>query len=165
MQLRKLKDKDAKYMLEWMHDNSVVSHLATNFASKTIEDCREFIQKSQESDDDLNMAIVDDDDVYMGTVSLKHIDRNEKMAEFAITIRKSAMGRGYSAYGMKEILRVGFEELGLEKIIWCVSVKNERAIKFYDKNGYQKMMDIPNVYREYYSEEQLSTLIWYGVKK
>lgn len=165
MRLRELKYVDAEYMLEWMHDESVVCHLGTNFANKTIEDCNQFIKNSQEDQNNLNMAIVDENDSYMGTVSLKHIERKLGMAEFAITVRKSAMGKGYSSYGMKEIIRIGLEELGLKKIIWCVSIANERAIKFYDKNGYQRLMNIPNIYKKYYSEELLSTLIWYGIEK
>lgn len=165
MRLRMLKEQDAVYMLEWMHDESVVRHLGTDFASKTIEDCHQFIKNSQDCQNDLNMAIVDEKDNYMGTASLKHIDRKLGMAEFAITIRKSAMGKGYSAYGMKEIIRIGFKELGLEKIIWCVSVENERAIKFYDKNGYQRMKTVPIRYKEYYSEEQLSKMVWYAVQR
>lgn len=164
MRLRKLEQKDAKYMLEWMHDKSVVHHLNANFAAKGIDDCRKFIEASRNCNADLNMAIVDDDDIYMGTVSLKHIDIQEKTAEFAITIRKSAMGKGYSGYGMKEILRIGFEQLGLDSIVWCVSIENKRAIRFYDKNGYHRIENIPDLYTKYYSQEQQKSLIWYEEK-
>ena len=161
MRLRKLELKDAENMLEWMHDESVVRHFSANFASKELKDCEAFIEASKTDDENLNLAIVDDQDVYMGTVSLKHIDREWKMAEFAITIRACAMGKGYSAYGMREIIRIGLEELGLEKIIWCVSSENERAVRFYDKNGYVRTTDIPQKYQSYYSEEQRKSFIWY----
>ena len=36
MKLRKLELKDAPLMLEWMHDETVVEDLHTDFASKTI---------------------------------------------------------------------------------------------------------------------------------
>lgn len=157
--------RDAKYILEWMHDESVVQHLSRNFATKTIEDCEKFIMDSWETDNNLHLAIVDDEDTYMGTVSLKHIDRELQMAEFAITIRKTAMGRGISAYGMKEILRIGFEELQLKEIVWCVSPNNERAKRFYDKNGYIRQENIPEIYKTYYTEEQMKTLIWYSVQR
>lgn len=157
--------RDAKYILEWMHDESVVQHLSRNFATKTIEDCEKFIMDSWETDNNLHLAIVDDEDTYMGTVSLKHIDRELRMAEFAITIRKTAMGRGISAYGMKEILRIGFEELQLKEIVWCVSPNNERAKRFYDKNGFIRQENIPEIYKTYYTEEQMKTLIWYSVQR
>lgn len=165
MRLRKLEDKDAKFMLEWMHDTSVVSHLSANFNAKTLEDCFEFIRHSQNSKTDLNMAIVDNQDNYMGTVSLKHIDYEVGTAEFAIVLRKEAMGKGYSKYGMQEIIRIGFEDLHLEEIIWCVSSANGRAVSFYEKNGYSQLDNVNSFYKKYYTEEQLNVLIWYGVRK
>ena len=41
---------------------------------KKIEDCKKIIEMSQKEEKDLHMAIVNDDDIYMGSVSLKHID-------------------------------------------------------------------------------------------
>ena len=43
----------------------------------------------------MNLAIVDDNDVYMGTVSLKHIDRTEGNAEKGTvkTFFKAILGR------------------------------------------------------------------------
>ena len=58
MYLRKLKIKDAPLMLEWMHDDSVVHDLHTNFASKTLDDCKAFILANQEYTDNVNLAIV-----------------------------------------------------------------------------------------------------------
>ena len=165
MKLRKLEQKDAIYMLEWMHDERVVRHLNANFASKTLEDCNAFIQNSCNADTDLHLAIADEEDVYMGTVSLKHIDDTLGMAEFAITVRSIAMGKGFATYGMQEIIRIGLEERGLHQIIWCVSNQNERAVHFYDKQGFQRIEQVPEVYLTGYTPEQRRTFIWYGVEK
>lgn len=165
MRVRNLQLQDAEYMLEWMHDESVVKYLSANFAAKTIEDCEKFIRDSENSCSDLNLAIADENDVYMGTVSLKHIDRISQMAEFAITIRKEAMDQGFAVYGMKEILRIGFEELHLKQIVWCVSNDNERAKRFYDKNGFVRLNCIPKIYQNHYSKQQLENLIWYGAQQ
>lgn len=73
MYLRALQEKDAPLMLEWMHDPSVVGHLGTNFMEKTLADCQSFIAWAQTAENDLHLAVADDDDTYMGTVSLKHI--------------------------------------------------------------------------------------------
>ena len=126
MRLRKLEQKDAEFMLEWMHDESVVRHMSANFAEKTLQDCQRFIEYSQNCEEDLNLAIVDQDDTYMGTVSLKHINFQEKTAEFAITIRKEAMGQGYSAYGMQEIIRVGFRKNSL--VCFCGQPKSSQIL-------------------------------------
>lgn len=159
MKLRHLITDDAPLMLEWMHDESVVGHLATNFAEKTLDDCERFIDWSNHTDSDLHLAVTDDQDQYMGTVSLKHIQN--KTAEFAITVRSCAMGKGYSAYGMKAILEKGINQLGLDAIYWCVSQKNTRAVRFYDKNGYCRTTSVPEQLLNCYSPSQLNDFIWY----
>ena len=165
MQLRKLEKKDAEYMLEWMHDEDVVHFLSANFAAKTIDDCYNFITDSQSFEHDINYAIVNDLDEYMGTVSLKHVNYNNGTAEFAVTIRKCAMGKGYSAYGMAEILRRGIDEFGLKEIYWCVAKVNARAVRFYDKNNYVRTTDVPASIKECYTEEQNNMFIWYVFSK
>jgi len=159
MYLRKLESKDAPFMLEWMHDESVVAKLAANFAAKTIDDCRNFIAASQEDEENLHLAVADEDDTYMGTVSLKHIDRTAGTAEFAITVRAAAMGKGFSHFGMDSILKMGIDELGLSAIYWCVSPKNTRAVRFYEKHGYTRITEVPAEILSAYPEDM--ELIWY----
>lgn len=163
MNLRKLEMKDAPYMLEWMHDATVVANMQTNFTQKTINDCENFIRKSQCSLDNLHFAIVDEKDEYMGTVSLKHITDDE--AEFAITLRKLAMGKGFSKYAMDEVIRIALYDLHLKRVYWCVSPKNERAIKFYDKNGYRRVTANSFFSLETYTLEQVRQFLWYVVEK
>ena len=134
MNLRKLELKDAPLMLEWMNDK-----------------------------DNWNVAIVDEEDIYMGTVSLKNI--KETSAEFGITIRSCAMGKGYSIWAMKEILRIGFEERGIKKIYWCVSPDNKRAVRFYDKNGFDRVAAKELDMIEGYTQEQIDAYVWYLVEK
>lgn len=159
MRLRKLELKDAPLMLEWMHDKSVVEDLRTNFLTKTIEDCENFIQASWYDKNNWNVAIVDEADTYMGTISLKNI--KDKSAEFGITIRKCAMGKGYSIQAMKEVLRIGFDDMGLEQIYWCVSPENKRAVRFYDKNGFNRVNAKVLNMVEGYTDEQIAFYVWY----
>lgn len=164
MRLRKLEEKDAPIMLEWMHDDSVVKDLQTDFASKSIEDCLKFIQNSWTDGNNIHMAITEneDNDEYLGTVSLKNIHDNT--AEFAITIRSVAMGKGVAKLAMNEIIDKGFKEYNLESIYWCVSPNNTRALRFYDKNGYQRV-DSDALDIQGYSNTQISNYIWYLVSR
>lgn len=162
MHIRKLKREDATFMLEWMHDIEVVKEMKTDFSAMTIDMCENFIDKAKKCENDLHLAIVDDDNNYMGTVSLKEINRKDKSAEFAIVIRKCGMGRGYSSYAMKKILEIAFEELKLETVYWCVSVFNQRAVKFYNKMGYKKVDKIPETLSKRYKED--ANLIWYSAQ-
>lgn len=160
MKLRHLTPIDAPLMLEWMHDESASGKLQADFASKTIEDCYAFIAKSSDMSENIHLAIVDDTDTYMGTVSLKNI-RNQT-AEFAIVVRKVAMGKGYARLAMAEMIRIGLEDLKLKNVYWCVSPENYRAIRFYEKNGY-KTVDAATLKELIggYDTSQINSYIWY----
>lgn len=156
MKLRKLEEKDAPYMLEWMQDINITKCFQIDFSKKTVDDCYEFMNK--ELNNELHLAIVDDEDEYMGTVSLKHI--SNKNAEFAIVTRSVAHGKGYALYGMREIINIGFNKYNLDYIYWNVYKNNYRAIKFYDKNGFSRIAStkIDDV-EKYYKDT--SPYLWY----
>lgn len=163
MYLRKLKPEDAPLMLEWMHDTDVTGALSGDFASKTLQNCLGFIEASADASVNLHMAIAADDDTYMGTVSLKQIDRQAGNAEFAITVRKEAMRKGYSWFAMVEILKIAFDKLDLNSVYWCVSEKNKRACRFYDKHKFHRALDISPAIQARYAG--LDDLRWYCVFK
>lgn len=166
--LRKLQEKDAGFMLEWMHDEDVVRDLQTDFATKTLSDCMGFIERAQEENSNLHLAIVNDKDEYLGTVSLKNITKVN--AEFGTTIRKCAMGTGCAIYAMRKIIYRALDEMKLCEVYWCVSSLNKRALRFYDKNGYKRvalnelMANVNDIYR-CYDMEQAKSFIWYHVVK
>lgn len=163
MELRKLKLHDAPKMLEWMHDKNVVQDLRTNFMKKNITDCENFIEKSWNDTESLHLAITDENDIYMGTVSLKNI--GNKSAEFGITVRSCAMGKGYSQKAMSEILKIAFDNLKLEMVYWCVSPENRRAVRFYDKNEFLHVQPEKIGVIEGYSQEEIKTFVWYSVAR
>lgn len=161
MYLRRLEIKDAPNMLSWMHDESITEKLMTDFSSKTLYDAEEFIKQSWNNNENLHLSISSDDDEYMGTVSLKHIQ--ETFAEFAITVRSEALGKGYSWYGMEQILKIAFKDLLLNKVYWCVSKDNNRAVRFYEKHGFQVVDTVPKELLERY--KGINNLAWYSVDK
>lgn len=164
MHLRKLRREDAPAMLAWMHDPSVVAQMGTNFAAKTMDDCLAFIADSEKNAAFVHFAVADDNDHYMGTVSLKHIDFRRQCGEFAITVCAQAMGKGYAHFAMEEILRYGFQQLGLRQIYWYVSPLNTRAVRFYDKHGYPRLEQIPVHFTADMTREQIDSMLWYLVE-
>ena len=138
--LRNLEIKDAPFMLEWMHDENVNKGFQIDFASKTMEDCVSFIKNSQSDAENIHYAVVDSDDEYMGTVSLKEIDSKSRSAEFAIAMRTKAHGTGLAAKAMEEIIELGLYEKGLRSVYWNVLQSNVRAIRFYDKNSFLRSL-------------------------
>ncbi|MBR2548485.1 MAG: WxcM-like domain-containing protein [Clostridiales bacterium] len=64
---------------------------------------------------------------------------------------------------MKAILQKAFDELDLNSVYWCVSRKNTRAVRFYDKHNFHEAVDIPPVVLKRY--EGIDDLKWYSVLK
>lgn len=161
MKLRRLELKDATLMLAWMHDKYVTEYLRSDFSSKTLKDTEDFIKLSWEDKKNIHLAIVSDKDEYMGTVSLKNIE--DGSSEFAITVCRNAMGRGYAWFGMESILAKAFTEYELKSVYWCVSKDNTRANRFYDKHNFHEAIDIPRKILNRYKE--INNLKWYSILK
>ena len=135
MRLRKLEEKDAVWMLEWMHDPDINRFFAADFNSNKMESVLEFINRGEDSKN-VHYACVNDEDEYLGTVSLKNIDYSAKNAEYAISFGKRAHGTGAAFFATKEILKIAFEKLGLERVYLNVLSENIRANRFYEKFGF-----------------------------
>ena len=136
MIIRPLKEKDAKAMCECLNDDNVNHFMNIHSLSFNEQSCLKFIKESQSDKENLNYAIIDEDDNWVGTISLKHIDYKKKEAEYAIITATKVHGKGIAKLASKEILKVAFLELGLEKVYLYLSTKNERANKFYQKFGF-----------------------------
>lgn len=159
--LRELQQKDAELMLEWMHDPDVNHVFAAPFATFTIEKVRTFIENANAAkEENLHFACVDENDTYLGTVSLKNISRKNENAEYAISFRKSAHGTGASCYATQEILRIAFEEMGLSRVYLYVLSINRRANRFYQKVGFAHEGTLRN---HVMHGGKLCDEIWYGI--
>ncbi len=134
--LRTLKEKDADFMLEWMHDEEISRNFVFDAKSTTKEKALDFISKSQKDNKNLHFAIADKNDEYLGTISLKNIDLKNKNAEYAIGMRKKAIGTGAAAFATKQIANYAFEKLNIEKVYLNVLSDNLRAVCFYEKMGF-----------------------------
>lgn len=157
MKLRELQEKDAEYMLEWMHDENVNAYLGKDFRHMTLEQCKGFIFNSFfEQDVNRHYAITDDNDEYMGTISLKNIDREAGRAEYAISCRTKAMGKGYAGEATRELFRIAAGELKLNLIYLNVYDFNIRAQKLYRKVGFEQV-EKPDFIRE----ECDGRLLWF----
>ncbi|MEG0395882.1 MAG: GNAT family protein [Oscillospiraceae bacterium] len=136
MKLRKLEEKDISRILTWMKDPQQNCFFQFDADTVSADSVEEFVKEAQNTQINLHLACVDDNDDYLGTISLKNIDHKNKNAEYAISFSKSAHGTGAAYFATKEILRIAFETLQLNKIYLNVLAYNTRAIRFYEKLGF-----------------------------
>lgn len=160
--IRKLEIKDAQLMLAAMSDDNVNHFMNIDGKKMKLDDCIKFIEKSKNDSINTNFAIVDESDSWVGTISLKNIDKTSMSAEYAIITSSSVHGKGYAKKATKEILNYAFNVLNLNRVYLNVSVENERANAFYKKVGF--------IYegcsrKSHYIKGKLTSLNWYSLLK
>lgn len=136
MKLRNLLKKDARRMLEWMQDPNVNYWFRFDASGQTTAGVAAFIEAANINGNAKHFAIADDDDLYLGTVSLKEIDLINSCAEYAIVLRGDQVGRGIAKFATDELLKIAFNELNLNRVYLNVLTENVRAWKFYEKYGF-----------------------------
>lgn len=165
MKLRPLELKDAEGMLEWMKDPDINRFFRFDADEMTIEDVNSFIKNAAEEfrkGTTRHYAVADAEDVYLGTISLKNIDLQAQNAEYAISLRSCAQGKGVGMEATKQILKIAFEELGLERVYLNVLSENTRAARLYEKAGFV----CEGEFRKHlYLKGKLCSLKWYGMLK
>ena len=139
--LRELQEKDAPLMLEWMHDSEVQRAFKKNMRDITMDEAVSFcraavIPLTIKSGDSLHFAIVNEEDEYLGTVSLKNIDLENGTAEYSIATRKKAQRQGVALEATGLVLKKAFEEYKLHRVYLNVLTDNEPAIRLYERCGF-----------------------------
>lgn len=165
--LRGLKRKDAPLMLEWMHDQDIQKGFKKNMLGASLDDAERFCLNSElssnpQNGDSIHFAITDENDEYLGTVSLKELDFENKSAEYAITLRKKAQGKGvaYEATGL--VLRKAFYEYDLHRVYLNVLADNSSAIRLYERCGFK----YEGEFREHlFLNGRYVNWKWYGILK
>lgn len=158
--LRPLEEKDAIGMLEWMTDPAITRFFRFDATKMTLESCKAFISESGKQPNCRHWAIVNGNDEYLGTISLKEIDGDS--AEYAISTRSCAHGTGAAMAATRQILDIAFGELGLDRVYLNVLTDNGRANAFYRKAGFRY------THREENALEirgEMKSLNWYEIGK
>jgi diamine N-acetyltransferase len=162
MKLRKLAEKDAPFMLEWMKDENVKCYFRFNSDNITYESTLQYIEQSHQAINSYHFAIVDDSDEYLGTVSLKDVDIHAQCGEYAIALRTKAQGKGAGRYATEEILKFAFEQLGLNRVYLNVLSDNIHAINFYKKIGFIYEGEF---YQHIKLRDELKSLMWFRMMR
>lgn len=108
----------------------------------------------------IHFAVVDEKDEYQGTISLKNVDLTSLNAEFAISLRRSAQGKGIATQSVRELLNLAFNEFGLERVYLNVLSENKRAIHLYEKCGFAYEGEFR---KHLFLRGEYKSLRWYSV--
>ncbi len=133
-------ERDAKLFTEW-HRNSEYSRLLNGSpaALSSAKSTEKWLEKNDLSTDNVFFAIKNlADQKIIGEIALEDIKPFCSNVFVGISIGEAAMwGKGYGSDAMQIILRYAFSLLNVHRVSLTVFGYNPRAIRSYEKVGFQ----------------------------
>src|SRR4051812_28466965 len=74
----------------------------------------------------------------VGEVILRWLSEESRQGEIGWALHPDAQGKGYATEGAREVLRLGFEELGLHRIIAECDPRNDASIRVMERLGMRR---------------------------
>lgn len=138
VRLRPLEERDLPTCVDWMNDREVTRWLAAIGEPPTLEDEQDWYDRRRADPDSVMWAIETAEGRLVGNVELR-ITPAARRAEMGIVVGdKSVWNRGYGTGTVRMVLRYAFEELELNRVDLTTDEANYRAIRCYEKCGFQR---------------------------
>ncbi len=137
IKLSPLKQENLTPFYQWIRDEeSIIYSLSIFQKMKTDEEIEEWFARSINDKRNSNHGIFVDD-VFVGYAGICGMSETNNSGEYFIFIGdKNYWGKGVGTEVTKLIVKIGFEELGLNRIMLTVSVPNKGGVKAYERAGF-----------------------------
>ena len=137
--LRSMDERDTMDIIRWRNSEQVRKYFIYQ-DDFTVEGHTYWLQEVVQKGKACQMMICKEDtNKAIGSVFIRDIDLHHKKGEFGIFIGEDAeRGSGIGSAATRMILEHGFSQLGLNRIYLRVLADNARAIRSYEKAGFQK---------------------------
>ncbi|OGO78666.1 MAG: GNAT family N-acetyltransferase [Clostridiales bacterium GWB2_37_7] len=140
--LRAFRDEDIKPSVDFMNDMEIILNLDDDApmpqSYETQKEWFEEMRKNKKSYKDFFWAIETKDAKFIGGCGVNRMDGKNRLAQVGIFIgNQDYLGKGYGTDAMKVLLEFLFEEYNVNKVKLLVFDYNKRAIKSYEKCGFQ----------------------------
>ena len=137
--LRALEPGDVDSLIRWAKDPAVMLHMSQAVAYPTSgSDGYRWLQELSGSYTDRVFAIETPEGRPIGSVGLHAIGWVDRKAELAVMIgERDCWNRGYGSWAVREMLRLGFERMSLQRIYLRVASGHHAAIRVYRKCGFR----------------------------
>jgi len=83
-------------------------------------------------------VLVRDTGALVGSVSLSWNDSEHRQGELGYIFHPAHAGHGYATEASREMLRVGFEQLGLHRIVGRLDARNEASARVLERLGMRR---------------------------
>src|SRR5438876_2756389 len=137
LRLRPLAATDLRRCVKWFSDLQIIHFLGRDAPVTLAEEERWFRDYERRTDEQIFAIEVEGQ--HVGNLGLHKIDRVHRKSEVGIVIGEpSFWSHGYGTEAMRVVLRYGFDVLGLNKISLDVLEYNTRALRTYERLGFQR---------------------------
>lgn len=138
--LEPLRDEDSEPLLQWINDRELVELSAVFRPVSRAEHDTWFHAVRRR--DDVDIHAIREDGALVGTCQL--LLEEGEAAELRIRIGvPDAQGRGIGTWAVRALVTRGFDELGLTRIWLQVFDVNVRAIRAYERVGFETVRSGP----------------------
>jgi UDP-4-amino-4,6-dideoxy-N-acetyl-beta-L-altrosamine N-acetyltransferase len=134
---RDLVDADLERIYRWRNLPDVAANMYSDHVITPEEHARWFAGLPQRAD--YRYWIVTLDSRPVGLVNLAHLDRANRRTDWGFYLAEpDAKGRGVGGFVEVQVMRVAFDELGLNKLYGEVLAFNTSALAFHERHGYRR---------------------------
>lgn len=159
--LRPIQIADAERCFRWVSNPQVQEFLGLIQPARTLEQERSWIAGIlSDKNHHRSFVIADERGVAIGTCGLRAIDRDEGTTLLGMMIGEPGLwGRGYGTAATNALLRYAFDELELREVRLSCHNDNTRAIRCYEKAGFEAR---PRPHRKIYERREE---VWMAISR
>ncbi|WOD18682.1 UDP-4-amino-4,6-dideoxy-N-acetyl-beta-L-altrosamine N-acetyltransferase [Paraburkholderia kirstenboschensis] len=139
IKLRAIEEGDLPLIASWRSDPQVYEYFY-EFLPISSRQQKNWFEKQLQDSSEINLVVSNLSGIAIGTVSIYHIDRRNRKAEWGRLIigDPAARSGGIGAEIEALILQYSFEHLNLHKLYCEVLVENEKVISLHKKFGFRE---------------------------
>ena len=135
--LRPLERGDLHFVHVLNNNRSVMGYWFEEPYESFVE-LEELFRKHIHDQSERRFIVEDDEGERVGLVELVEIDHLHRRAEFLVMVSPDHQGRGYATAATSRAINYAFRVLNLYTLYRLVDVDNARAIRIYERAGFQR---------------------------
>lgn len=152
--IRELKREDVDRMIKWgKHEEPIFLHYNFPYLNDKERDLWYKI-KTQELKKKC-YGIEDLDNNLIGYISLRDMKFLKRESELGIVFDPSYIDKGYGTDALWNFLEIYFERLKMKRLILKVAKYNNRAIRCYEKCGFERIDEVLDYFEEQYEDNEV----------
>jgi diamine N-acetyltransferase len=139
--LRAFEKEDLEVIVKWVNSEVVTQYLSDSliYPISRADEAKWLESIAITNHREKVFAVETLDQQLIGSVGLHNINWVERKAELGIMIGEPRFwGQGYGSDAVREMLRIAFEKMNLNRVYLRVFENNSRAIRAYEKCGFQR---------------------------